>query len=75
MIPSEESLCKVRAHKHVSHDCQNGHIFGLVTFLMFLHNVTLFGMDNTKKCLIMQKHQKSHQSKAMTILTIFCHTC
>ena len=33
------STYKVRTHEH---DCQNGHIFGFVTFLIFLHNVTLF---------------------------------
>ena len=46
-----------------------------MTFLIILHTVTLFGMDNTKKCHIMQKYQKSHQSKDMTILKIFCDTC
>ena len=34
------STYKVRTHEH---DCQNGHIFGFVTFLIFLHNATLFG--------------------------------
>ena len=37
---------------------------------MIVHNVTLFGIANTKKCDIMQKYQKSHRSKDMTILTI-----
>ena len=37
--------------------------------------MTLVGMDNTKKCHTMQKYQKSHQSKDMTTLKIFCDTC
>ena len=45
-VPPVRSLYKVRAHKHESkNDPQNGHIFGFVTFLIFLHNVILYGRD------------------------------
>ena len=30
-------------------ECQNGHIFEFVTFMILLHNVTLFANDNCKK--------------------------
>ena len=51
----DETQCQISVnrraneHVHVTNDCQNGHIFGSVAFLIFLHNVTLFGIANIKK--------------------------
>lgn len=42
-------------------ECQNGHTFEFVTFMILLHNVTFFGVDNTKKCDIIQNIKKKSQ--------------
>ena len=65
------ALCKVRAQKSVSENrCQNGHISKPKAFLTYLHNVTLVGIVNTKKCHIMQKYQKVPRFKDLPILIL-----
>ena len=65
------TLCKVRAQKNESRKrCQNGHISKPMAFLTYLHNVTLVGIVNTKKCHIMEKYQKSPRFKDMPIFTL-----
>ena len=59
-----------RAHKSDSKDeYQYGKIFEPVDFLILLHNVTLFGIDNSNKCHIMQICQKSLRFGDMIIFT------
>ena len=71
---SATALCQIpvnsRAHKSKSKDeCQYGQIFEPGDFLILLHNVTPFGIDNSNKCHIMQIRQKSLRFGYMTILT------
>ena len=59
-----------RAHKSESKDeCEYGHIFEPGAFLILLHSVTLFGIDNLNKCHIIQICQKSLRFGDMTIFT------
>ena len=47
----------------VTNDCQNGHVFVFVTFLILLYDVTLFGMDNIKSVKLCKKMKKVTDQK------------